>query len=181
MNRFATTGSHDTASRHGLTTPATLAIAAFCLFQAVMPLRHWYYPGTVLWNEQGMRFSWRVMLREKSGSLQYRVFMADGSARIVPPSHYLNEQQFREMAGQPDLILQLAHHIRDDFNAQGKGPVRVHADSLVSLNGRTAHHLVDPDIDLAMIDDGLGIAEWITKAPVQAPILQQRLRLVAGN
>ena len=47
--------------------------------QFLMPLRHWAYPGTVLWHEQGMRFSWRVMLREKSGALDYRVVDATGT------------------------------------------------------------------------------------------------------
>ena len=40
------------------------------------------------------------------------------------------------MSGQPDLILQLAHHIRDDFERRGQGPVEVRVDALVSLNGR---------------------------------------------
>ena len=31
------------------------------------------YGGNVLWHEQGMRFSWRVMVREKNGSVTYRV------------------------------------------------------------------------------------------------------------
>ncbi|MGQ7844487.1 HTTM domain-containing protein [Granulosicoccus sp. 3-233] len=172
------------SSYHSRTLPTlptlpTLAITAFCLFQFFMPLRHWLYPGTVLWNEQGMRFSWKVMLREKSGSLQYRVVAVDGETRIVTPGEYLTEQQYREMAGQPDLILQLAHHIRDEYNARGDGPVSVFADSLVSLNGRATTELIDPEANLAEIDDGVGIAHWITAAPEQAPQLQQTLRLVA--
>ena len=83
-------------------------ILCFCLLQFLLPLRHWLYPGTVLWHEQGMRFSWRVMLREKSGSLAYRVVDVQGTTRIVSPYDYLTELQYREMAGQPDLILQLA-------------------------------------------------------------------------
>ncbi len=156
----------------------TLAITAFCLFQFLMPLRHWLYPGTVLWNEQGMRFSWKVMLREKSGALQYRVITHDGKTRIITPGEYLTEQQFREMAGQPDLILQLAHHIRDDFNARGQGPVSVFADSMVSLNGRATMNLIDPSANLAEIDDGMGIAHWITAPPKNTPRLQQTLKLV---
>lgn len=154
-----------------------MTIAAFCLFQFLMPLRHWYYPGTVLWNEQGMRFSWRVMLREKSGSLQYRVVAPDGKTRIVTPAEYLNEQQFREMAGQPDLILQLAHRIRDDHDTRGLGPVKVFADSSVSLNGRASLELIDPGVDLASIKDGIGIADWITPAPHSSPTLQQTLKI----
>jgi hypothetical protein len=157
----------------------TAVVLAFCAFQAVMPLRQWLYPGTVLWNEQGMRFSWRVMLREKSGSLQYRMVTADGTQAIVTPHDYLTEQQYREMAGQPDMILQLAHRIRDDYDARGLGPVRVYADSLVSLNGRPAQRMIDPQADLARIEDGLGRADWILPPPGEPPILHRALHLAA--
>jgi vitamin K-dependent gamma-carboxylase len=131
----------------------------------------------VLWHEQGMRFSWRVMLREKSGALAYRVVDAQGRTRIVTPRDYLTELQYREMAGQPDLILQLAHHIRDDFAARGLGPVRVYADSRVSLNGRPAQRMIDPEVDLASQRDGLARADWILPAPAEAPPTHPPLRI----
>lgn len=147
----------------------TALVFAFCAFQFLMPLRQWMYPGTVLWHEQGMRFSWRVMLREKSGSLQYRVTTADGTRAVISPHQYLTEQQYREMAGQPDMILQLAHHIRDDYASRGLGPVSVYADSLVSLNGRPAQRMIDPEADLAQIADGTRQAEWIMPPPSDPP------------
>ncbi|MEO0423884.1 MAG: HTTM domain-containing protein [Pseudomonadota bacterium] len=160
---------------------AAVAVVLFCAFQFLMPLRHWYYPGTVLWHEQGMRFSWRVMLREKSGSLEYRVVIGrqDGTRRtvIVSPHRYLTEEQYREMAGQPDLILQLAHHIRDDYLAQGFDTVEVYAESLVSLNGRAAHRMIDPSVDLSRTRLGLARAAWITAPPTEPPPLQRPLRL----
>lgn len=158
-----------------------LAAAGYCAVQVLMPLRHWLYPGPVLWNEQGMRFSWRVMLREKSGSLQYRVVDRQGDSRLVTPHDYLNELQYREMAGQPDLILQLAHRIRDDFEAAGFGPVEVYADSRVSLNGRAAQPMIDPSVDLARVEDGLQVANWITAAPGTPPPLQRTLRLTVNR
>lgn len=190
LQRRAGGGSHSAApaaaappagAHPGRWRPASaafaLAVAGFCALQVLLPLRHWAYPGSVVWNEQGMRFSWRVMLREKSGSLQYRVVDAAGHTRIVTPHAYLNELQYREMVGQPDLILQLAHRIRDDFDAAGRGPVHVYADALVSLNGRANAPLIDPDADLAHIDDGLGAADWITLGPDEPPRLHRRLTL----
>lgn len=155
-----------------------VAALAFCSVQLLLPIRQWFYPGTVLWHEQGMRFSWRVMLREKSGSLEYRVVLgADRTVVLISPHEYLTEEQYREMAGQPDLILQLAHHIRDDFSAQGYNPVEVYADSLVSLNGRAAHKMIDPAVDLARIETGLARATWITEPPSEPPPLHRPLRL----
>ncbi|MEM8942348.1 MAG: HTTM domain-containing protein [Pseudomonadota bacterium] len=165
-------------------------VVSFCIFQALMPLRHLLYPGTVLWHEQGMRFSWRVMLREKSGSLQYRVVYhsknggENGSERrtsLISPHQYLTEDQYREMAGQPDMILQLAHHIRDEYEQKGLAPVEVYADSQVSLNGRLAHSMIDSSINLAQVNRGLGRATWITEAPSEPPPLQKPLRLALGR
>ena len=145
-------------------------MAVYCLFQVLVPLRHYAYPGDVAWNEEGMRWSWKVMLREKHGSVTYFVHFPDtGRVLQVPPRYYLDSRQEREMAGQPDLILQLAHHIADEFRARGYPGVEVHAEALVSWNGRPAAHLIDPDVDLARIDDGLARKHWVLAEPTSPP------------
>lgn len=158
---------------------ATGAVAVFCLVQLLLPLRFLAYGGNVRWHEQGMRFSWRVMVREKNGSTTFVVRNKEtGRTWHVSPNEYLNRLQEREMSGQPDLILQLAHHIRDDFDARGHGPVEVRADALVSLNGRPAQPLVDPTVDLASVQDGIAPASWILPAPEGPP---PHLRPVASR
>ena len=160
-----------------LATVFTVFVLCYCSVQALLPLRHWLYPGTVLWNEQGMRYSWRVMLREKTGSLQYRLETAKGDVALISPHQYLNEEQYREMVGQPDLILQLAHHIRDEYNRKGFGPIKIYADALISLNGRPLLPMIDPTVNLAKIEDGIGQADWITEPPDFPPPMQQPLTL----
>ncbi len=153
--------------------------AAYCLFQVVFPLRHYLYPGNVLWDEQGMRWAWKVMVREKHGSVTYRVRFADsGKVLQVSPRRYLDPRQAREMAGQPDLIAQLARHIAAEFGRRGRGPVEVRAEALVSLNGRPAQPMIDPARDLARVDDSLAPADWILPAPEGPPI---RLRRSHGH
>ncbi len=143
---------------------------AYCLFQALFPLRFLAYGGNVRWHEQGMRFSWRVMVREKNGAVTFVVRQkATGRTFHVSPRRYLTRLQDREMSSQPDLILQLAHHIRDDFLRRGLGDVEVRADSWVSLNGRRMARLVSPDVDLASVNDGLARASWILPAPEAPP------------
>lgn len=73
------------------------------------------------------------------------------------------------MSGQPDLILELAHHVRDDFERRGYGPVEVRAEALVSLNGRRLSPLIDPTVDLATVEDGLGQARFVLPAPSEPP------------
>lgn len=147
------------------------ALAAFCAVQALAPLRHRLYGGNVLWHEQGMRFSWRVMCREKNGDVTYLVdSKSAGRTWYVSPRKYLTDRQERELSGQPDLVLQLAHHIADDYRARGWSDVRVRAEAFVSLNGRSAAAMIDPTVDLSRVDDGLGRASWILPEPPGPPI-----------
>jgi hypothetical protein len=143
---------------------------AYAALQVALPLRYLAYGGNVLWHEQGMRWSWRVMVREKNGSVTYVVRQTE-SGRVwhVAPRSYLNRIQEREMSAQPDLILQLAHHVRDDFERRGLGPVEVRVDATASLNGRRRARLVDPDVDLARVRDSLAPAAWIAPAPSVPP------------
>lgn len=142
----------------------------YVVVQVCLPLRSTLYGGNVLWHEQGMRFSWRVMVRAKGGAATFYV-TRPGEEREIPvdPRRYLTRFQENEMAGQPDLILQMAHHIGREFETRGSGPVRVRVDTHVSLNGRRAIPLIDPSVDLMNIHDGLGPASWILPAPTSPP------------
>ena len=143
---------------------------AYCLLQLALPLRYLAYGGNVLWHEQGMRFSWRVMIRAKGGSTTFVVKNKQtGHVAYVNPRVYLTGLQESEMSSQPDLILQLAHHIRDDFAERGLGPVEVRADSRVALNGRRSAVFLDPKVDLVNLHDGFGLASLVLPAPAEPP------------
>jgi hypothetical protein len=149
---------------------------SYCLVQLLMPLRALAYPGNVLWHEQGMRWSWKVMVREKNGAVTFRVKVADRDREYyVSPSRYLTSHQEREMSGQPDLILQLAHHIGREFRQKGYKDVEVRVDALASLNARAPKAMIDPHIDLMQIDDGVSRADWILPGPTEAPPRLERL------
>lgn len=145
---------------------AAVLIGLFVLaVQIAVPLRHYIYPGSVRWNEEGYRFSWRVLLTEKVGMVDYRVTdRADGRTWHVDPSAYLTPLQEERMTTQPDLILATAHFIRDDYAAAGL-EVEVRADAFVSLNGRAYARLIDPEVDLARERQGVGAKRWILAQP----------------
>ncbi len=147
----------------------TAALALHVIVQVALPLRHHVYPGAVAWNEDGMRFAWQVMVREKHGSVTYVVRFPDGRRLEVPPRRYLTARQEREMAGQPDLILQLARHIERELRAAGHGDVAVHVETRVSLNGRAPAPMSDPEVDLTGVCD-LGPRTWVMPAPAEPPI-----------
>jgi hypothetical protein len=144
---------------------------AWCAFHVLFPLRHLAYPGDVLWNEQGMRFAWKVLVREKNGSVAFRVRdPASGRQWQVNAARYLTPRQESDMAGQPDLVLQLAHHVGQQMEARLSRPVEVRVDAWVSLNGRPAARLIDPEVDLMQVEDGLGVARWILPGPAGPPL-----------
>ena len=149
-----------------------LLLLIWCSVHVAIPLRTFAYAGPTNWHEQGMRFSWRVMVREKNGSVMYKVtYKGRRRARLVSPSKYLTAAQEREMSGQPDLILQLAHHIAEDFRTRGFEDVEVRADAVVSWNGRIPARLIDPTVDLANEEISFfRNAPWILPAPETAPI-----------
>lgn len=163
---------------HPMSKPVLVIVIAFFTVQLLAPLRAHLYPGDVNWHEQGMRWSWRVMVREKNGSVLYRVTLPDRAHELhIPPARYLTSHQEREMSGQPDLILQLAHRIRDDFLALGHPHVEVRVDALASLNGRPMERLIDPDVDLARVSDSLAFAPWILPRAERPPIRLRPARL----
>lgn len=158
-----------------------LAVVFFAV-QLLMPLRAHLYGGDVNWHEQGMRWSWRVMVREKNGSILYRVKVAGRDGELhVTPSRYLTAHQEREMSGQPDLILQLAHHIADDFRRRGHREVEVRVDAMVSHNGRPMAPLIDPDVDLVGVSDGLAKAHWILPRADVPPVRLRPARIESAR
>ena len=150
--------------------PALAVFVLYAAFQIGFPFRTHLYGGNVSWHEQGMRWSWRVMLRKKSASVTYHVRNpVTGRVVEVPPRRYLTDRQERDFGTQPDLVLQLAKRIAADETARAGVPVEVTVDAIVSLNGRRAAPLIDPDVDLARVEDGLAPAPWILPMPAEAP------------
>jgi hypothetical protein len=150
---------------------AVVLLALWVGFHVMTPLRGVVHPGAMTWHEQGMRFSWRVMVREKNGSVTYRVRSDRWTReREVTPARYLTSYQEREMSGQPDLIVQLAKHIGEDLEQKGHRDVEVRADALVAWNGRPPAPLIDPEMDLLSVeDDPWETADWILSQPSNSP------------
>lgn len=144
--------------------PGYLALALFIGWQTLMPLRHWLYPGSVLWNEAGYRFSWRVMVVEKNGLATFYVKdSASGRTSEVDNSLYLTPFQEKQLAIQPDFMVQYARFLQAEYQREyGIEDAIVQVDSHVSLNGRPASRFMNPDVDLASATDGRPPLDWIS-------------------
>jgi hypothetical protein len=135
----------------------------FIVWQLLFPLRHWLYPGNVLWTEEGFRFAWKVMVVEKTGTAIFKVRDPEsGLESEVNNRDYLSAKQEVFMSYQPDLILQFAHHLAADFkNKKGYKNPEVTVDCFVSLNGRPARRFIDPKVNLAKEKANLWPKSWI--------------------
>ena len=126
-------------------------VGIYLLVQILLPLRHWLYPGYVSWTEEGHRFAWHMKLRSKSARIVFYVTdPATGERWQVDPTGSVSSRQYSKMSTRPDMIIQYAHYIRDQFQASGQieNPI-VQADAWASLNGRPLQQFVDPTVDLA--------------------------------
>ncbi len=142
--------------------PLAAFFLAFFAFQLVFPFRYLAYPGNLFWTEQGFRFSWRVMLIEKAGSATFHVSDPEtGKEWDIHNPHYLSPVQEKQMSTQPDLILQYAHILENEFKSIGVADPVVTADIFVALNGRRSKRFIDPNVDLSEIEDGWQHKEWI--------------------
>ncbi|UYW01176.1 HTTM domain-containing protein [Flavobacterium agricola] len=121
----------------------------FFILQLVLPIRHWFIPGDVLFTEEGHRLSWRMMLRSRSGSTYYSVIDKNTNERIAYDLYEkLTQKQHGVFSSHPDMIWQMAQRIKKEFAQQGID-VAVYAHSYVSINGRAPVQLINDKVDLA--------------------------------
>lgn len=133
----------------------------FCL-QLVLPFRYLAYPGELFWHEQGFRFSWRVMLMEKVGSAFFTITEPHTGREWEPTNaSYLTPLQEKMMATQPDMILQYAHYLGEEFKKQGVKDPEVRAKVYVSLNGRRSKLFIDPEVDLYQEKESFRAKSWV--------------------
>lgn len=138
------------------------AVAIFIVFQLLFPWRYVFYPGNLFWTEEGYRFSWRVMLMEKAGTATFYVKdSATGREGIVDNSEFLNVHQEKQMAMQPDMMLQFAHFLGEFYEKQGVVKPEVRVEAWVTLNAKPSELLIDPKVDLMTKTDGWKPKNWI--------------------
>lgn len=132
------------------------------IVQLFLPFRYLLYPGKLFWTEQGYRFSWRVMLIEKAGTAFF--FVRDkttGKETEISNCDYLTPMQEKMMATQPDMLINYAHFIKQDFENKGYKNIEVVAQSYVTLNGTPSQLIVDKHIDLSKEENNYKIKNWI--------------------
>jgi hypothetical protein len=154
----------DQTPKNQLASPwlVTTLVLFYVSFQLLFPLRFIFYPGNLFWTEEGYRFGWRVMLMEKAGTATF--FVKDtctGKEGVVINSDFLNDHQEKQMAMQPDMIIQYAHFLAREYKSQGMCAPEVRAEIWITLNGQRGKLLFDPDLILNHLEDSWKPKTWL--------------------
>jgi hypothetical protein len=145
-------------------------IGVYVIWQVLMPLRHFLYPGYVSWTEEGHNFSWHMKLRGKDGDVTFYIYdKRTATTEEVDLSTRLTYRQYDEMAARPDMILLYAHHLADELRAQGRENFSIHVRAWAALNGRDWQLMIDPQTDLATTPRDIGYKPWIL--PLDTPLI----------
>lgn len=140
--------------RKGVSLITRLFLITFISIQILLPLRSYATDGPPAWSEQGYRFGWRVMLVEKVGFATFTAVNPSTGQRVqIENRDYLTSYQEKQMAIQPDFIVQFAKHIAKQLETQaGWQDPEVYAEVYVALNARRSQLLIDPSIDLTKVE-----------------------------
>jgi vitamin K-dependent gamma-carboxylase len=137
------------------------ALALYAAVQIAIPARSLLVGGYPSWTEIGHTFAWRMMLRSKIGSVRFIVTdSASGETWTERPVQYLTPRQVTVFAGDPEMILQLAAHVRRVHAAAGRD-VEVRADAFARLNGRPPRRLLRREVNLAPKEGRLGTLDVV--------------------
>ncbi|WP_299529840.1 HTTM domain-containing protein [Ulvibacterium sp.] len=140
-----------------------LLAGIYFLVQILLPLRHHIIKDNVLWTEEGHRLSWRMMLRSRAGTIQFKIVHREtGKSEFVKLNDYLSKKQKRRLASYPDFVWQFAQYLKKDFAEKGEDISVYAVNSKVSINGRPYRAFIDPKTDLANVPwEPLRHHEWI--------------------
>jgi hypothetical protein len=145
---YSSNGSVDNS--FALKRIALYGFVVYFLIQFVLPFRYALYNGKLFWTEQGYRFSWRVMLMEKAGTAFFFVKDAKTGKEVeVDNKHYLTFLQEKMMAIQPDMMVDYAKFLKEEYSKKGFERPRVRAQSYVTLNGSGSREFIDETVDLS--------------------------------
>lgn len=152
----------DLSKKYSYSNAITYFFIPFFIIQLILPIRHYFIKGDVLWTEEAHRLSWRMMLRQKSGITHFKVI--DKNTQQELPYNIvekLTRKQLGLVSSKPDGIWQMAQHIKKEFAEKGV-EVSIFIDSKLSVNEKPYKTFIDPTVDFAEAEwNYFGHNEWI--------------------
>ena len=144
----------------------TITMMYFAL-QLTLPIRHYFIKDDVLWTEEGHRMSWRMMLRNRVGLMQFKVVNKTTNKEFrVNLNDYVTKKQRRMLISHPDFIWQFAQRLKKEYAEKGE-TIEVYAQhSKISINGKRYEPFIDGNVNLAAVPwQQFTHHEWILPSP----------------
>lgn len=127
----------------------TGTLLIYLVIQLLLPLRHHFIEGDVLWTEEGHRLSWRMMLRNRAGYTRFKVVNKQSKDTIaINLNEYLTKKQQRKIGSYPDYIWQFAQRLEKEYAEKGE-EISVYVTGKAKVNASDFQPLIDPNVDLA--------------------------------
>lgn len=152
----------DLSYNYSITKTLTYFFIPFFIIQLILPIRHYFIKGDVLWTEEAHRLSWRMMLRSKTGITHFKVIDKKTNTEIgYDVVANLTRKQLSLVSSKPDGIWQMAQHIKKEYAKKGID-VSIFVDSRLSVNQKPYKQFIDPTVDFAEVEwNYFGHNEWI--------------------
>jgi hypothetical protein len=145
-------------------------LTLYIVFQIVWPMRGMVYKGYVGWNKFGSDFSWRMMLDGVTPSARFEiVHPVTGERKRIKPEKYLTSRQYWEMIEDPYKIYQFVNHVADDYQERFGIRPKVYGDVTGSINQRPGQNLIKPGTNLAGVQFGWTVPNWIVPIKKKLP------------
>lgn len=144
-------------------------LGLYCAVQLLLPFRHHFYAGPVLWNEEAKDFSWMMRIAEMRSSTKF--YTADpetGRRRRLDYDPFLTPKQASAMRARPTMMVQFSHWWSDRIERITGRRLPVYVRCRASLNGRTPEERIDPDVNLA--EEPLSLAPHGFIRPLREPL-----------
>ena len=160
------------------TTAIKFLLAIYFCIQIALPIRHWFIKDDVLRTEEGHRLSWRMMLRLKTGIINFRVIdKATGNTTIINHREMLSKKQSGIIATKPDVIWQFTQHLKNKYASEGKDVEIYVVNSRISINGGAFKPFINPEIDLTTVKwSTFRHSDWILDLPKERSTIEQESR-----
>ena len=111
--------------------------------------------------------SWRMMLRSKSGGIDFIVVdhQKKDTTRVTP-TKYLSSKQGRVIATRPDMAWQFVQFLKGELEKDGIRDYSIYANSWARLNKGNSAPLISREIDLAAVKwEPFQHSDWLMPMP----------------
>lgn len=151
-------------------------LITYFIIQVCLPLRHWFIEGDVFRTEEGHRLSWRMMLRTKSGLVNYKVVNKEtGKVTFVNHRGIVSPKQKQLLATKPDVMWQFIQRLKEKYQEEDVAIYIVN--SQVSVNGKPYKSFINPEVDMTTISwETFKHAKWILNKDSEKEVQKKQIK-----